>query len=972
MTRYLLLSMFFFLSFFGIAQVQVSNIEDLGASTLFEQRGFASFNGIEYLVERTEPKTKISKVEADNITLLHEMTNRPTDQRYYTLKDTKLNNSGLIIKDDLIYEAYDYSIRVSNFVTGEEVNIIDLCEQNIQLRTSTLTFIEGLIVFKGRTLGMDAYYKYDEETHETTLIEWSMDKDVLICDRYLYAIDASSHTITGYDMVSDLQNFEWTSVNGIEHFAIRQHNLTPHLVVISSSQNIIRIKDNQVINEIDCFAQSGSIILDVYFREDKLCILSTKDEVSRITVLDDESCNVLLEEELSNLGTNYFGQLFQDNKSLPNRYVIFSIQGSYFGNGNFAIIDLQTNNFEWIDLDTDLIIHYSTILKDNKWYCLAIDDIELYGFVNKCFEIDLETYKVTEVPISHDADLQKITIGENRTDNQINFVTRSFDSTVEFWSFDMETREAKPRIEFEGAINRGVKNVDDLISIGDQFYYTTLYALYATKGNTTEKLVTGICKMPIVQKGNFVHTLSTIEDTLYQVKINTTDQSVTLTKTSSYGWSDYRDFATEDAVFNYAINLHHSRQGYYNLITESYDKLEFSEGQGTSTIQVSSGNQALFRNSLSGIYNTHFMRSDFTLKKLLLFENKPIKFYSDNRGGFIAVESTNSSLTSRQTWRIDSSGEVTQDIQVSSAGIFSNVDATSSEMMTAIPLPAGDSINFYLLKDDQSKMISVPNKNTLYYRRHLYNIHGDKVVIETLGEDGYQATYFTYDDAPVMITSESSDDRLVSTVIHADEIATFYHARNEHKIRIEVYDIAQEEISSIKYFDVIKGNNWNFKLLGRIGGDNYLFAHHDGQNGNELHLFDMSNGELSLLADVYPGFVGSYPEEFVKIEDMIYFTAIAEDNSRQWFRLDAVGLTKVIDISPVGLEVYPNPASDYIQFKTSLTNYEIISSTGKTILSSGNSNANRIDISSLIPGLYWIKGSDNGKRQVVGSFVVER
>jgi len=54
-------------------------------------------------------------------------------------------------------------------------------------------------------------------------------------------------------------------------------------------------------------------------------------------------------------------------------------------------------------------------------------------------------------------------------------------------------------------------------------------------------------------------------------------------------------------------------------------------------------------------------------------------------------------------------------------------------------------------------------------------------------------------------------------------------------------------------------------------------------------------------------------------------------------------------------KIFPNPAKDYIEFnplEEEITEIEVINSSGKTVLNLNFSNANRLDISTLLPGNY--------------------
>ncbi|MCE3294832.1 MAG: hypothetical protein K0R65_546 [Crocinitomicaceae bacterium] len=75
----------------------------------------------------------------------------------------------------------------------------------------------------------------------------------------------------------------------------------------------------------------------------------------------------------------------------------------------------------------------------------------------------------------------------------------------------------------------------------------------------------------------------------------------------------------------------------------------------------------------------------------------------------------------------------------------------------------------------------------------------------------------------------------------------------------------------------------------------------------------------------------------------------------------------VVAVSPVSLNVFPNPSSDFIQLKTSngseITEVEIRDATGKNVFSESafDSERTRIDVSSYKTGIYFVKVNAGGK-----------
>lgn len=72
------------------------------------------------------------------------------------------------------------------------------------------------------------------------------------------------------------------------------------------------------------------------------------------------------------------------------------------------------------------------------------------------------------------------------------------------------------------------------------------------------------------------------------------------------------------------------------------------------------------------------------------------------------------------------------------------------------------------------------------------------------------------------------------------------------------------------------------------------------------------------------------------------------------------------EIAETAIEVYPNPADDYLNIKTSLKNFEavIYDAVGKEVLVLKLKDTNQIDISNLMSGIYFLKIT-NGEQTIL-------
>ncbi len=110
---------------------------------------------------------------------------------------------------------------------------------------------------------------------------------------------------------------------------------------------------------------------------------------------------------------------------------------------------------------------------------------------------------------------------------------------------------------------------------------------------------------------------------------------------------------------------------------------------------------------------------------------------------------------------------------------------------------------------------------------------------------------------------------------------------------------------------------------------------------------------IDVVGSIDPQY-GSYDSQGTIINDP--FPTIFDSGG---FDLDAVGVinqTLSLDESTMVVQVYPNPARDFVQISTNGPfNYSLLSHNGKVITSGNASNEILLDLSNYAPGIYFLK-----------------
>ncbi|MBL0047037.1 MAG: T9SS type A sorting domain-containing protein [Bacteroidetes bacterium] len=159
-------------------------------------------------------------------------------------------------------------------------------------------------------------------------------------------------------------------------------------------------------------------------------------------------------------------------------------------------------------------------------------------------------------------------------------------------------------------------------------------------------------------------------------------------------------------------------------------------------------------------------------------------------------------------------------------------------------------------------------------------------------------------------------------------------------------------------------------ILGLTTGSGYLlFTANDGLNGQELWKSDGTTSGTVLL-DIVPGSSGSYPYNFMTLNDITYFVAAdAPHGYELWAINTAVGIKKTK--GNLSVSVFPNPSTDFLNFENidfkSRTYISIENIFGETVLKK-ELNENKMNVMDLTPAVYFFK-IENEKGIFVGKFL---
>ncbi len=144
-------------------------------------------------------------------------------------------------------------------------------------------------------------------------------------------------------------------------------------------------------------------------------------------------------------------------------------------------------------------------------------------------------------------------------------------------------------------------------------------------------------------------------------------------------------------------------------------------------------------------------------------------------------------------------------------------------------------------------------------------------------------------------------------------------------------------------------------------------------SGNELYVLNVEDKTLKLLSDINGGPSSSFPRDFNRYKEWVYFTAIHEGKNRQWYRYPTSFMSGVDELPPLGevkLKINPSPASSNISLEVDANQISIFNADGQHIRTLNDYTAGQsIDVQAIPSGIYFIYAIDKYKKVSVGKFV---
>lgn len=266
----------------------------------------------------------------------------------------------------------------------------------------------------------------------------------------------------------------------------------------------------------------------------------------------------------------------------------------------------------------------------------------------------------------------------------------------------------------------------------------------------------------------------------------------------------------------------------------------------------------------------------------------------------------------------------------------------------------------------QHEFISNTGTSILSYK-------ADKFLLRKRESDGFH--YWLYSAFGNLVEVEGPSDKIFRAAAISDSLAVILFLAQDSTLFLTKYDF----IMNIREANENLITNCNY--LNGVSNiitlsDNIYLLTASCQSGIEPWILDIERGTISLLADINPGALSSFPSDFIWYKDWIYFTATIADNSRQWFRYLLDSPSSVVEPIPIkskSLTVYPSPASDMIHFDQDFEEINFYNAQGQSVQVARKYIAGQsIQFGHLDIGIYLFMALDHQNKLHTGKVIVVR
>ncbi len=932
----------------------------------YRRKGFIKVADKEYFIEQGVEGTKVSIVEEDELVFLHLLKHRPGDSflNTYTYSYEE-SNSGLIHDGSVLFELYWDYIYMVDIISGDLVDIIDLKDLDMRLQRD---FYFGENYFHFRALaGVDTGYKrLDRNTGQIdTLVE-----DGFVVEQKRYWISADKTALMYHDLQLNQVVQHPYQFDNLE--SIQKHDYHDNSKLILIDQNGIHyLRNNDQIHSLECSIPANA---ELRFASDERLAYDIYDgQQVFFAVLDLESCSEINIQYIDVVFSPYWQSYVFTDETLFKDYFIFGNPNDWQGDGTFYLYDIKNNQAALLEFSIDFPFINSSVRYEDHLYILSSNHLHHIGALPELYRINLNNAEVERISEKNIYETYSITIGENQNDQQLN-VHYVYDDSASLMQIDNGNESLYSVEEIDLYKNHGIYySIYQDLWKNETYFFNTSSGVYCLKDDVTTKLFdikSNTATSALNTKGNFIYLMAAADSSHYVFKINSTDLSFTKTELPEIQLIHFNKNKTDNAILNISSGGSSNSTGFYDLDIESFVSFE-NLGLPYGRLEAVSGNNVLFYAFSSGQKVWYLINTlSHSVSELSSLQDVSPSIYSDGNGGFYLNRYEND--TGTYFARLNQQGNLSllfPDYETNDISNGKNFDG----QIKSLAFNRGDHVEILSFKNGLSKLKQIPLIDSSL--SSFYWFESDDISFVEVNEGIGNSIYtFSFEDEPQKITSIPREDNLIA-VLAGDTVNVLVFENEDHFLSFEAFDEFNNALEFQTGFQTIR--NYALDDYYNIDGVDYLLSLHDGVQGEEPWIYNLSEGSLNLLKDMKEGIGSSRIGDFTRnpINQEIYFSAIKTEGDRQLFKIDdqLISTEELTDQEYYSLKIYPNPTSKSIVCEENFRHLYILSMDGKVLSQFEDyPKGKALDVQHLNNGMFVLMGLNDQNELKAGKFILTK
>lgn len=960
MSRTYLIVAFLFTFLFLRAQVQISDIQEIVKNDAYTKQ-FANVDGEDYIIEDNDEFTKISKITDTGLQLIHKLNYRPFSQyRRNAFNYICKSNDALLYQNRYLIQMYSKSVYLIDVISGELYKKFDSFDgTEINLASNNVISNDKIVLRLSKIDGSFSYISLNLMTSEIKQIDFEFNNHSFFIDGHYYTFKKnklSRYTIST-ETSEDLMSYD--SLSGDVKFYYVDCSMR---LCFKSDGQYYYLNDVLEIVPISCNVPDN--IRTAYVRKDVMAFNYVDNNIPYTKIINLSDCSTIFDSlelkevhffNLKNIGDDFLIATYSDHNIVSH--------------AEHYLINTHSKKINEINSYSVELMHYDAYVHNNKIY--------ISGWINMHYSqnrIDLHRIDLSNVSSEISTPYGSlngvnIQLGKSSKEGVFYFIAASVFGDSELYKIQDDS--ITKIFEFDTRQNLGILDIGNKVAYKDNFYYATLNGIYSSNANGTSKIFSIEESTNLVRHGSFIYSIvKKAQNEIGFVKIDLNSQLATFKKIPYI--SSIRNIRsyTEYGFINDGENQWPYKDGFFDFKTETYIDIKFNNNVINIYSAHCSGHFILIRElKEDGVIHYLFNSANKEIKKLENIGDEIFGIISLNDGSYYLERQLTDEI-----FKLDSEGNFVKVFDLPANSFYEYEAFDKDQKLLSTLLYSNNSREELLFLSKHSSeytLTSLPykNSNSGYYK--YWRAFNEKIIVQIRVDSKIHTYFWNVGESPVLIDEKADSWKLNNVIPYKNWLILFYYDFKSNAITIKHFNTETRVFTFTKEVDGILPYPYPFesKMI-QYSENSFYITVETNDIGVELWSYNADDGSLELVKDIYSGHIGSNPTEFLQVQDNIFFMALADDRSRQWYTIKSL-INSTIDENPTidMLEINPNPVMDQFTINRDLYNISIFDAKGNLVFDQYHMEQGIRNSFTLNNGFYFIVGYDKAGRMFTNKII---